>query len=93
VITPATEVTKVDASADKDGSQDRATADPVDTADAANHRREQDQQWQGNSAGRSGFRSGPGWPSQGQPCTEWQKHRRDNEVEDAGAGQQFHPDD
>jgi hypothetical protein len=78
--------------ADEDGSQDRAAADAVDSADAAHQRRDQDQYRLGNGAGRLGFGSGPGWLGQGQPGAERQKHRRHHEVEVAGTGQQFHPD-
>jgi DNA-binding PadR family transcriptional regulator len=50
---------------DEDRSQDRATTNAVDPADASHHHGEQDQQGQRNGAGRPRFRSGHGRPGQG----------------------------
>ena len=104
VLTPATDVTNVDASAagatsrrraatpDQDRRQDRATADAVDPADAADCRGQHDQHRSGDGPVAVAPLALTGDATGRQPAAERNQDPGDDQVEDSGAGQQLDPD-
>src|ERR1700722_4215015 len=81
------------ARADQDGCQDRAAADAVDSANAAHRGGQDHQDRDGDQPGRASGILRAGWPGECQPDAERRQYGGDDQVEDAGPGQKFDPDD
>src|SRR4029077_1433778 len=81
---------------DQDGREDRAAADPVNTAGAAGQDGQGDQHGGRDAAGRPGSLVRgvvSGRAGGGQPDAQRQQQGGDQQVEDAGTGDQFDADD